>query len=161
MEGLPDARTLAWGGFSGVTGTVAALTLYPALALGSASEVAPLSAVIGTALPIWVGFLLGERPSPSAWAGMALAVLTIVLVSADGRAGALDPARRRRSLGLAAVSGVFIGAFLIGFERAGTDQGLVPLLVARGLSLPLLVGVALLARRPLWPAGVSPRPALA
>jgi uncharacterized membrane protein len=161
MEQAPDARTLAWGAFSGVTGTVAALTLYPALALGSASEVAPLSAVIGTALPVLFGVLLGERPSASAWAGIALAVCTIVLVSSDGRASALAPEPRRRALGLAAISGTFIGAFLIGFERAGTGQGLVPLLVARGLSLPLLVLAALVARRPLWPRGVSRRPALA
>ena len=161
IDGFPDARILSWGAFSGVTGSIAALTLYPALALGSASEVAPLSAVIGTALPILFGFLLGERPSPSAWAGMVLAVLTIVLVSSDGRGNAFDPARRRRALRLAATSGVFIGAFLIGFERAGTSQGLLPLFVARGLSLPMLVVVALLTRRPLWPAGVSRRPAIA
>lgn len=161
MEGLPEARTLGWGACAGATGTVAALTLYPALAIGSASEVAPLSAVIGTALPVLFGILLGERPSGSAWAGIALAVLTIVFVSSGGPAGALAPGARRRALFLAAVSGVFIGAFLIAFERAGTGQGLVPLLVARGLSLPLLVLVALSTRRRLWPAGVSPRPALA
>jgi hypothetical protein len=88
-------------------------------------------------------------------------LLTIVLVSSGGPTGVLDPVARRRALPLAAVSGVFIGAFLIAFERAGTGQGLVPLFAARALSLPLLVLVALGLRRTLWPAGVSPRAALA
>ncbi|NOT30070.1 MAG: EamA family transporter, partial [Planctomycetes bacterium] len=72
---FPDATTLGWGVVAGLTGGMAALTLYPALAIGSASEVAPLSAVIGTALPILFGLALGERPSPSAWLGIALAGL--------------------------------------------------------------------------------------
>lgn len=158
---VPSARTLGWGVFAGLTGSLAALTLYPALALGSASEVAPLSAVIGTAGPVLFGVLVGERPSPSAWTGIALAAATIVLVSADGRPLELERARRRRALGLAAVSGIFIAAFLIAFERAGSGQGLLPLLVARATAVPLF-GLALLVRRQRpWPAGVSPAPALA
>lgn len=157
----PDAGTLGWSVLAGLTGAVAALTLYPALALGSASEVAPLSAVIGTALPILFGLALGERPSTSAWAGIALAVATIALVSADGGPRAADPARRRRALALAAVSGVFIGAFLIAFERAGAEQGLVPLLVARSTSVPLLALALLVRRQRLWPPDVSCAPALA
>lgn len=160
----PEGPALAWGAFAGLTGAVAALTLYPALALGSASEVAPLSAVIGTALPVLFGLALGERPGPGAWAGIALAALTIVLVSADGRRDPGAPAHRRRALLLAATSGVFIGLFLVGFERAGTGLGpverFVPLLVARATSVPLL-GLALgLRRERPWPARVSPLPAL-
>ncbi len=160
-EHAPSAQTLVWGALAGTTGSIAALTLYPALALGNASEVAPLSAVIGTAGPILFGVFLGERPSPSAWAGIALAALTIVLVSADGRASALAPARRRRALLLAAVSGVFIGAFLIAFERAGSEQGLLPLLVARTTAVFSFGLLLLLRRQRPWPAGVSPAPALA
>jgi drug/metabolite transporter (DMT)-like permease len=160
----PDGATLAWSIAAGLTGAVAALTLYPALALGSASEVAPLSAVIGTALPILFGVALGERPSASAWAGIALAVATIVLVSSDGGARNTDrgnTAQRRRALALAAVSGVFIGAFLIAFERAGAEQGLLPLVVARSTSVPLFALALLLRRERPWPARVSPAPALA
>ncbi len=157
----PDGATLAWSIAAGLTGAVAALTLYPALALGSASEVAPLSAVIGTALPVLFGVALGERPSTSAWAGIALAVATIVLVSSDGGARDANPAQRRRALVLAAVSGVFIGAFLIAFERAGAEQGLLPLLVARSTSVPLFALALWLRRERPWPARVSPAPALA
>lgn len=164
-EAWPEASSLGWGVVAGLTGGIAALTLYPALALGSASEVAPLSAVIGTALPVLFGFALGERPSLSAWIGIGLAALTIVLVSADGRRGATDPARRRRALVLAATSGVFIGAFLIAFERAGDGQApaqrFVPLLVARATSVPLFALALALRRMRPWPAGVSPVTALA
>lgn len=156
----PSATTLGWGALAGLTGSIAALTLYPALALGNASEVAPLSAVIGTAGPVLFGVLAGERPTTSAWIGMSLAALTLVLVSADGRAGASDPLRRRRALLLAAVSGVFIAAFLIAFERAGSAQGLLPLFVARATALLLFGAVLLLRRQRPWPARVSPTPAL-
>lgn len=157
----PDAGTLSWSVFAGLTGAVAALTLYPALAIGSASEVAPLSAVIGTALPVVFGVVTGERPSTSAWLGIALAALTIVLVSSDGGGGAQAPGLRRRALWLAATSGVFIGAFLIAFQRAGTEQGLLPLLIARGTSAPLLALVLVLRHERLRPEGSKPAGAMA
>jgi uncharacterized membrane protein len=157
----PDRATLIWGAFAGLSGGLSALTLYPALAQGNACEVAPLSAVIGTALPVLFGITQGERPGASAWIGIALAALTVVFVSADGRFATSDPRARRRSLELAALSGVFIGGFLIAFERAGTGQGFLPLLVARATSVPLFA-LALLARHGrLWPARVSPLFALA
>jgi uncharacterized membrane protein len=154
-RGFDDA-TLRWSALAGLSGGVAALTLYPALALGSASEVAPLSAVIGTALPILFGVGLGERPSASAWTGIVLAVVTIVMVSADGRSGARNPARRRSALVLSATSGVFIGGFLIAFERAGTGQGFTALFVARATSVPLFALALACTRTRPWPAGVSP-----
>jgi uncharacterized membrane protein len=160
----PSGATLGFGALAGVSGSLAALALYPALAIGNASEVAPLSAVVGTAGPVLFGVLVGERPSPSAWAGILLAALAIVLVSASGApagAGALEPARRRRSLVLAAVSGVLIGVFLISFERAGPEQGLLPLLVARATAVLLFALLLFLHRQRPWPAGVSPAPALA
>jgi drug/metabolite transporter (DMT)-like permease len=159
-DGPPSAAVLGFGIVAGVTGSLSALTLYPALALGNASEVAPLSAVIGTAGPVLFGLATGERPGPSAWAGMALAALTIVLVSADGRASALEPVRRRRSLLLAATSGVFIAAFLIAYERAGSDQGLLPLFVARATGVALFGAVLALRHERPWPARVSPAPAI-
>lgn len=149
------AEALLWGAAAGASGTLAAVTLYPALALGSASEVAPLSALVGTAGPVLVGVLLGERPSGPAWAGIALAALTIALVSAAEAPPEVDAARRRRALVLAFLSGLCISAFLVCFERAGSAHGLVPLLAARGASLSGLALAFLLIRRSPLP----PRPA--
>lgn len=144
------AEVLLFGAAAGVTGTLAAVTLYPALALGSASEVAPLSAVVGTAGPVLVGFLLGERPGALAWVGIALAGVTIALVSASGGVPDLPRPRRRRSLLLALLSGLFISVFLVCFERAGSAHGLVPLVAARLTSLTgLALAFALLRRNPL------------
>jgi len=148
-------EVLWWGAAAGAAGTLAAVTLYPALALGSASEVAPLSALVGTAGPVLAGVLAGERPSAPAWAGIALAALTITLVSAAEAAPEVDPLKRRRALGLAFLSGLFISAFLVCFERAGSAHGLVPLLAARGASLGALSLAFLLMRRSPLP----PRPA--
>jgi drug/metabolite transporter (DMT)-like permease len=146
---LPSANCALLSAFAGVCGGISALTLYPALTLGDTAEVAPLSAVIGTLLPVLFGVATGERPSPSAWVGIALAAVTIVLVSWAPRAAPLDPPRRRKALLLAATSGVFIGAFLIAFERAGPAQGLMPLFVARCTGVPLFL-VALRLRGEAW-----------
>jgi drug/metabolite transporter (DMT)-like permease len=144
------SEVLVWGAAAGLSGTLAAVTLYPALALGSASEVAPLSAVVGTAGPVLVGVLGGERPSTASWAGIALAAVTIALVSAaSGRATVAGPGRRK-SLGLALLSGLFISAFLVCFARAGSAHGLVPLVAARVASLTCMtLAFATLRRSPL------------
>jgi uncharacterized membrane protein len=159
----PSSRTLAWSALAGITGSLAALLLYPALAIGNASEVAPLSAVIGTAGPVLFGVALGERPSTSAWIGIVLAAVAIVLVSSGGAdaARARDPALRRRSLWMAALSGVLISVFLVSFQRAGTDQGLLPLFIARATAVLLFGSMLLLLRQRPWPANTSPAPALA
>ena len=84
-----------------------------------------------------------------------------MLVSSDGGGGAQAPGLRRRALWLAATSGVFIGAFLIAFQRAGTEQGLLPLLIARGTSAPLLALVLVLRHERLRPEGSKPAGAMA
>jgi len=165
VDGGPTATTLGWGALAGVSGSLAALLLYPALAIGDASEVAPLSALIGTAGPVLFGVLLGERPSASAWTGIVLAALAIVLVSARGAplpgGHSEAPSQRRRALVMAAFSGIGISVFLIAFERAGSEQGLLPLLVARAAAVALFGLLLLVRRQRPWPARVSPAPALA
>jgi drug/metabolite transporter (DMT)-like permease len=149
----PTPNALAWSALAGVCGGLSALTLYPALSLGDSCEVAPLSALIGTALPVCAGVLGGERPSTSAWVGIALAALTIGLVTSAPRASERAPSQRRRALLLAATSGLFIGAFLIAFERAGSGQGLLPLFVARCSGVPLFLLALVVRREPLVPRG--------
>src|SRR5688572_30181790 len=55
------ATDLAWGAAAGLSGSLGAVLLYRALAIGVMSVVAPTSAAAAAAVPVTVGLALGER----------------------------------------------------------------------------------------------------
>lgn len=73
---------LAWGALSGVGTGLGMLFLYRGISRGAMSVVVPVSAVGGVAIPVVAGVvLLGDRPSPLAWAGIVVAVPALWLVA--------------------------------------------------------------------------------
>jgi uncharacterized membrane protein len=64
---LPGA--LLWGSLYGITQVVGVYWFYAALAAGPISVVSPLAAVLEAAVPVVVGFAIGERPGQIASAG--------------------------------------------------------------------------------------------
>ena len=70
-----------WGAAAGLAGGIGVALLYRALAIGSMAVVAPVTAVCAVTLPVAVAIALGERPGMGPTAGIALAILAIVLVS--------------------------------------------------------------------------------
>ena len=77
----PSRDDLLWGAAAGLTGGVGVALLYRALAIGTMAVVAPTTAVCAVAIPVLVAGLLGERPVPLAIAGIALGIISIILVS--------------------------------------------------------------------------------
>lgn len=141
---------LAWGAGAGIAGSIGLVLLYHALATTRISVAAPVAAVVGTTLPVLFGVVIGERPAPLAWLGMALAVPAVVLLSSAGRR---DPGPAARAAWLGALAGAAFALFGILISRTGTDSGMWPLVAARGASVVLLGVGALAWRRPL----VAPR----
>jgi drug/metabolite transporter (DMT)-like permease len=145
----PTAADLAWGAASGLAGGIGLGLLYRGLAVGVMSVVAPVTAVCAVIIPVAVGVAFGERPTGSAGAGVALAVVAIVLISqsAQGESG------RRATTGVATAiaSGIAIGIFLVCLERTGKSAGLWPLVPARVASVGLFAIAGLLARQKLVP----------
>ncbi|BCJ34483.1 hypothetical protein Athai_19860 [Actinocatenispora thailandica] len=83
---------LGRGALSGLGTGVGISYLYRGMSRGNLSIVVPLSDVAGVALPVLTGVaLLGNRPSPLAWCGIAAALPALWLVSRGPNAG------RRRS----------------------------------------------------------------
>lgn len=80
---------------AGLVGPVAMLAFYQALALGPMGVVSPLGS-IGVAVPVGVGLVLGERPGLGQFAGIAVAVVGIVLAGGPELRGA--PVRRQAVL---------------------------------------------------------------
>jgi drug/metabolite transporter (DMT)-like permease len=151
-----DAGALLWGAAAGVAGGLGLLLFYRSLADGTMSVVAPLTAVSAAAVPVFVGLALGERPSLLALAGVLIALLAVVLVSAEG--GRLPSWRELvadRSVGEALAAGMAFGLFFVLLSRPDHDTGLWPVAGSRVASLVVMAGVAVGARRPLLPARVA------
>jgi drug/metabolite transporter (DMT)-like permease len=140
-----------WGAAAGITGGIGVALLYRALAIGSMAIVAPITAVCAVIVPVAVSIAFSEWPGTGAMAGIALAILAIVLVSQSPSAadsGNPGPSGSRGA-GTALLSGVAIGLFFLSLARVSADAGLWPLVAARTVSSVLFAILALVARRPL------------
>jgi len=157
----PTRADVLWGAAAGLTGGIGVALLYHALATGTMAVVAPTTAVCAVAIPVLVSVLLGERPMPLAVAGIALGMVSIVLVSQQqgGTPGAAEPGlprSRQSGVGTALASGIAIGLFLLSFAQAGPGAGMWPLLVARTVSTTLFAVMAIAGGRSLrMPAQVT------
>jgi drug/metabolite transporter (DMT)-like permease len=81
----------------GLASVVAISCFYKALAIGTMSIVAPISAT-NALIPFVVGLAAGERPAAAQLAGVVLAAAGVILV-------AIEPARSGETIGAAALPG--------------------------------------------------------
>lgn len=161
-EAVPAGAVLGWGALAGVTQAGGLVAFYRALAIGRMSIVAP---VVGMSalLPVCVGLLSGEKPSPLQLAGIVVGVTGVVLASRELDRGGVRAANARWSIPLAVVAACGVGANLIFLEKGvAADPGSVfwPIGASRVVALALIVAGALALRRPLS-APASHVPALA
>ena len=157
----------------GLAGAVAISCFYKALAIGSMSIVAPISAT-NAMIPFLVGLALGERPSPMQLAGVALAAAGVLLVASErARAGdiigvaalpngpAVEPAavmgagtarevprrNQRRAIVLALTAAVAMGLVLVGYDATARYDPLWAMLGGR-ISSVVVFAVVFLGLRP-------------
>src|SRR6266480_2141178 len=104
-----SSRDWTWGFIAGLSGGIGVALLYRALAVGAMAVVAPTTAVIAAMIPVVFAFIIGERLRPLTFAGVALALLAILLVSRPPSAQKVDTDSPRRGFppgfGLALLSG--------------------------------------------------------
>ncbi|MEU0830135.1 DMT family transporter [Streptomyces sp. NPDC005969] len=125
---------------AGAVGPVAMLSFYKALALGPMGVVSPLGS-LGVAVPVSVGLIVGERPGLLQFAGVAVAVVGIVLAGGPELRGA--PVRRRAvMLTLVAAFGFGTVMSLIA-EASTTVSGLFLALFVQRLTNIAVGGTAL------------------
>jgi drug/metabolite transporter (DMT)-like permease len=144
-----------WAIAAGVAGAAGLVCFYTALAAGTMGVVAPISS-LGALVPVFLGLLTGEKPSATAWVGMAVAVTGAALASGPELAGAV-PAR---PVILAAVAAVFFGTALYCIDR-GARYALLETLWGMRLTSVALFLVAGLAARSLGGTRARDLPALA
>ena len=131
---LPSWPDLGLGALGGICGGLGVFAFYRALAMGTMSLVAPVSA-LGAGVPMVFGIADGERPSALALTGALIALAGAVLASrAPGRA-------TRRGLGLAAFAALAFGAFFVLIAPAAHTSVLWAGLSTRVSSVPVLLAV--------------------
>jgi drug/metabolite transporter (DMT)-like permease len=129
---------------------VALAAFYRGLAIGTMSVVAPISAT-GAAVPVLVGLAEGERPGVLQVAGMAAALVGVILAARECEPAEDEGAEHREAgraaIVLALVAAAGFGTFFVGVDRASATAE-VPwvIVVSRSCSLVLVLVAALVAR---------------
>lgn len=130
----------------GLVGPAAVALLYRGLAMGRMSVVAPITAVVAAMVPLVWALVDGERPSTVALAGVAIALVAIVLVAGapehDDHPEDAATAPLSAVIPPAVASGLGFGALFVLLGETGDDAGLWPLLTARPVAVVVTVVVA-------------------
>lgn len=134
---------------AGVAGGVGVASLYAALGRGRMSVIAPLTAAISGTLPAVYDFARGSVVPPTALAGLALALVATIVVSATAVSDEGDIDTPPSSVALAFVAGVGFAGSFISFSFAPVESGFWPLFAARVMSFGMLAIVALARHRTL------------
>jgi drug/metabolite transporter (DMT)-like permease len=146
-------RDWTWGFVAGFSGGIGVAFLYRALAVGTMAVVAPTTAVIAAMIPVGFAFAMGERLRPLTFAGVALALVAIFLVSRPPATSKSDEEKPQGAFppgfGLALLSGISVGIFFLSLARTSTAAGMWPLIAARISSISLFAVIALVAKRTL------------
>jgi uncharacterized membrane protein len=160
FAGTPTSAGLLWGAGSGLAGALGALALYAALAAGSMSVTAPLSAVCAAVVPVMIGYAKGDRLPMIAFLGVAAALIAVALVSQEKREPGSEGATRR-ALTLALFSGICFGLDFVMLDFSGADSGMWPLMANRVEGLAIVACFAIASRQLAVPARSALLPAVA
>jgi drug/metabolite transporter (DMT)-like permease len=148
LGGPVDGADLGWGAAAGLAGAAGLVVFFRTLAGGVMSVVAPVTAVTAAAVPVLVGLLGGDTIGGWAAVGIALALLAVVLVSAESGLSALRAARPA-ALAPALLAGSMFGLFFVLLDRTSSEAGLTPLVTARLASVGLVVAIAVAGHQSL------------
>lgn len=143
----PTGADLAWGAAAGVGNGFGSAFLYRGLAAGRMGVVAPVSGVTTAVLPVVVGVVSGERPTPLAWLGVALALPAIWLVAREpsglptSASGILD----------GVLAGLGFGTLFVLLAQVPASAGLLPLTMNQLVGVVVIAVVAVALRQPWVP----------
>lgn len=151
---LPGSATpgdLAWGALAGVGNGLGGAFLYRGLARGRMGVVGPVSAVGAALLPVAVGVVLGERPGPLVWLGIAVALPGIWCVAREPGAGRLDAGLLDGLL-----AGAGFGLLFAALGQVPEGAGLWPVAVSQLTGVVAVVALAAGLRQPWLPRTATP-----
>lgn len=145
-EMLPPPIDLMWGALAGVLGMVGLGFLLRGFATGRMGIVAPVSAVLATAIPVIFAAFTQGLPRALQLLGFGLALVSIWLLSRPERLSG-----RPAGLGMALLAGLGFGAFFTALAQVSKSAVFWPLAAGRLASCVLLIAFILSTRRPILP----------
>jgi drug/metabolite transporter (DMT)-like permease len=148
-EQFPPVSDLTWGAVAGLSGMVGLGFLFRGFIMGRMGIVAPVSAVLATAIPVVFSAFTEGLPAQLKLLGFGLAILSIWLLSRRERLGG-----RPAGLGMALLAGLGFGGFFVALGQVSESAVFWPLVAGRLAACTLMAVLALATRRPVIPAGL-------
>lgn len=156
-EQLPPAADLLWGALAGLLGMLGLGFLLRGFATGRMGVVAPVSAVLGTAIPVLFAAFTQGLPARLQLLGFGLALASIWLLSRPAGQGgaALSPEGGAPfGIGSALLAGLGFGGFFTALAQVGESAVFWPLVAGRLASCLAMVVFALIMRRQVFKPGL-------
>jgi len=120
-EAVPSLRVWLIAMLAGIFGSTGLILLYAAMANGTMSIAAPVSALLAAALPVLVGTLTEGLPETLTLIGFGFALFAVWMVS-QSEGGVKDILSHLADLKLPLLAGLGFGGYFIVMHRA-TDEG--------------------------------------
>lgn len=148
---LPD---YVFGALAGICGGLGVALLYHALSIGKMGVVSPITAVLASAVPLGIGVARGEHLSGLQYAGIAAALVAIVMISFSTEESGT---REFATAGVkeAIACGMILGGFLFFLSYTHRAAGLDNLLAARIASIGVLAATGFALRQPYLPRRID------
>jgi drug/metabolite transporter (DMT)-like permease len=137
-EPLPPPADLAWGALAGLLGLMGIGFLYRGFATGQMGIVAPVSAVLATAIPVIFNVFTEGLPGELQLVGFSVAFVGIWLLARPESSGG-----RPAGLGMAVMAGLGFGGFFVALDQIGESAVFWPLVAGRIAACTALVVLAL------------------
>ncbi len=145
-EGLPSLKSILNAILASIFGSIGLATLYYALAYGRASIVAPASAVVASAVPVFYTALIQGLPGAITVTGFILAAVGIWLTT---KTDSKDESQARDGLMHGVLSGLAFGGFFIFIARIEPGFIFSPLIFGKLAAATVGFIIVALKRLPL------------
>jgi len=111
-------RSIVWAVMAGMSGGFSLAIFYRALAAGKMGLVAPVSALVGAAIPTLADVALEGTPTRWTICGFLLAVVALWLITRPESSGEESSSVRPAGVGMAALAGVGFAGFYLCIHQA-------------------------------------------
>lgn len=145
-EALPSLRAWMFGMASGVFGSLGLILLYAAMAKGTMSIAAPVSALFAATLPVIVGMVTEGLPEMLTLIGFGFALFAVWMVS-QGEGGVTNILSHLSDLKLPLLAGLGFGGYFILMHNATGDGAILYPMVASRIASVLTILFYMLVSR--------------